>query len=160
MTAAYRAWPEPARTMARDIDVAVLSASNRDPDAFEGARAALDRHDPEQLRVLLGATARDLLERTYPDGLDADDAEQVVARCLTYAAAGYPQAHRDGFVTALTGALGVSETDEAVRLDEADVRAHGLLLVAALVSGQSEPLAALLDAALRETMRAQTMELP
>ena len=146
--------------MAVDVYAAVSAVIAGDRAQFDRSRAGLDRQDPEQLQVLLGAMARDLVERTYPDGLDSDDAEQVVARCLHSATVAYPNAHRDGFAVALTGALGVSEPDQAVPFDHADVRAHGLLLIADLLGERLVALPAVLDAALRETRRAQTMELP
>lgn len=155
----YGAWPQPARTMATDLDAAIRAAIDRDAASFEQARAGLDRQDPEQLRLLLGAMTRDLVEREYPDGLDSDDAEQILMSC-TRAAAWYPQTDHDAFVVALTGALGVSEPAGSATSNESVIRAHGLLLIASLLGAQSERLPRILEAALTELRRAQTIELP
>lgn len=159
MTAAYHSWPAPARTMARAVDAAVAAAGAGEADAFTEASGQLVRLDRGQLIVLLGAVVRDLLEQAHPDGLDSDDAEQVLDSCLR-SAGWYPDLDRGSLIRALTGALGVSEAEEAPVNDEPAVLKHGLLLIADQLETQRRTLAPLLDAALRELMRAQTVELP
>ena len=109
--------------------------------------------------MLLGTVTRDLLERGHPDGLDSDDAEQVVRSCVA-AAAWYPQLDPDAVVRALTDALGVSDPDEAVQVDGAALLTHGVLLIADLLTTFDQALPPVLDHGLRELMREQTMELP
>jgi len=156
---AYRSWPAPARSMAVAIDTAVTAAQAGVAEAFGDATVELRRHDRGQLIALLGAVTRDLLEQAHPDGLDSDDAEQVLESCRRSAGAWYPDVDRDSLIRALTGALGVSEPEESSG-DEAAVMHHGLLLIADRLSVTNRTLPALLDAALAELMREQIVELP
>lgn len=65
----------------------------------------------------------------------------------------------DVLVVALTGALGISDPDEPPP-DGAAVVAHGLLLIADQLRLLGQELPPVLEGALAELMRAQTMELP
>ena len=163
MTAGYGTWPRPAAAMARAIDAAVSAAQAGDAAAFADALGDLSRVDPEQLAVVLGTVTRDLLERSHPDGLDSDDAEHVLRSALKLAAGWYPDLDGDALILALTGTLGVitdPEPDEPPRPGGAAIVAHGLILIAEQLRVLGRPLAPDLDAALRELMRAQTVELP
>jgi hypothetical protein len=146
--------------MALAVDAAVSAAMTGDATRFDDATADLRRVDPEQLRMLLGQVSRELFERTHPDGLDSDDSEQALRSCELAVAAWFPQLDRDALVVALTGALGVSEPEESPGGDEMSVVTHGLLLIADQLSASGMTLAPLLDFALRELLRAQTVELP
>ena len=146
--------------MALAVDAAVAAAQSSDADAFADAVADLSRVDREQLAVLLGAVTRDLLERSHPDGLDADDAEQVLQGCTRSAAGWYELLDGDSLVRALTGALGISDQDEPPPPDGTAVMAHGLLLIADQLKILTQELPPVLDWALHELMRAQTIELP
>ena len=146
--------------MALAIDAAVSAARCADSEAFERAVADLSCVDREQLRMLLGQVSRELFERAHPDGLDSDDAEQALRSCAEAAAGWFPRLDRDALVVALTGALGVSEPDESRGPEEMSVIAHGLLLVADQLRTSGELLEPMLDSALRELRRAQTMEMP
>jgi hypothetical protein len=157
--AGYRPWPEPARAMALAVDAAVSAARSGAAAAFADAIAELGRMDREQLAVLLGAVTRDLLERSHPDGLGAGDAEQVLLSCAR-SAGWYEVLDADLLVVALTGALGVSDPEEAPPRDGAAVVAHGLLLIADQLRLLSQELPPVLASALAELMRAQTIELP
>jgi hypothetical protein len=160
MTAGYRAWPRPARAMALAVDAAVSAAQSSDAAAFTDAMADLGRVDREQLAVLLGAVTRDLLERSHPDGLDSDDAEQVLQSCVRSAASWYEPVDGDSLVLALTGALGISDPDESPPPGGTAVLAHGLLLIADQLKILAQGLPPVLDDALHDLMRAQTIELP
>jgi hypothetical protein len=160
MTAGYRAWPGPARTMALAVDAAASAAQSGDAAAFAEAMADLSRVDHEQLAVLLGAVTRDLLEDSHPDGLGSDDAGQVLQSCLQSAAPWYEQLDGELLIEALTGALGMSEPGESPQPDGSAVVAHGLLLIADLLTNPARKLPPVLDRALQELMRAQTMEHP
>jgi len=160
MNGAYRGWPGPARAMAVQIDAAVSAARSRDCDAFSEAINDLRNLDREQLTLLLGAVTRDLLERSHPDGLDSEDAEQVMQSCIRWAVAWYPELDSDCLIRALTGALGVSEQEDLPVADGMSVVTHGLLLITDQLATSTQQLPPVLDAALSELMRAQTIELP
>ena len=163
MTASYGSWPRPAAAMARAVDAALSAARAGDAVAFAEAAGDLSRVEPEQLAVLLGTVTRDLLERSHPDGLDSDDVEHVLRSGLKLAAGWYEGLDGDALILALTGALGISadpDPDEPPRPGGAAVVAHGLLLIADQLRVLARPLAPVLDSALRELMRAQTVELP
>jgi hypothetical protein len=146
--------------MALAVDAAVSAAQSSDAAAFAESIADLGRVDREQLAVLLGTVTRDLLERSHPDGLDSDDAQQVLQSCIRATASWYEPLDGDSLVRALTGALGVSEPDESPQLDGTAVLTHGLLLIADQLTILTLQLPPVLDCALRELMRAQTIELP
>jgi hypothetical protein len=160
VTQDYRSWPGPARAMAQAVSTAVSAAQSGDAATFSEAAGDLGRLDREQLLVLLGSVTRDLLERSHPDGLGADDAEQVLRRCLISAAPWYGPVDGDAMLGALSGALGISDPDDSPQLAGDAVLAHGLLLIADLLTALGQALPPVLDAALRELMRAQTVELP
>jgi hypothetical protein len=163
MTASYSSWPRPAAAMAAAVDAAVSAARAGDAAAFAEAAGELSRVEPEQLAVLLGTATRDLLERSHPDGLDADDVHHVLGSTLRLAAGWYDGIDGDALVVALTGALGIfaePEPDEQPRPGGAAVVAHGLLLIADQLRVLAQPAAPFLNAALAELSRAQRVELP
>lgn len=146
--------------MAQAVDAAVSAAQAQSSEAFTAAIGTLRGLDQEQVAVLLGAITRDLLERSHPNGLDSDDAEQVVRSSLVAAAPWYEPLDGNAIILALTGALGVTDPDESTPPDRGPVLAHGLILIAELLSVAAITLPPILDQALRELMRAQTIELP
>ena len=158
--ASYRSWSGPSRAMALGVDAAVSAAHARAGEAFGEATITLRGLDQEQVAVLLGAITRDLLERTHPDGLDSEDAEEVVRSSLVAAATWYEPLDGNALILALTGALGVTDPDESKPSDRGPILAHGLLLIADLLTVAAIALPPVLDQALRELMRAQTIELP
>jgi hypothetical protein len=160
MARGYRSWPEPVAAMALAVDVAVAAARAGDAPAFTEALADLSRVDREQLAIVLGTVTRDLLERSHPDGLDSDDAEQVLQNCVRATAGWYEPLDSDSLIRALTGALGIHDPDEAPPADGAAVLAHGLLLIADRLQVLAVDLPPVLDGALGELRRAQTVELP
>ena len=163
MTAGYGSWTGPARAMALAVDAAVSAARAGDAAAFAAACDDLSQVEPGQLAVLLGTVTRDLLEHSHPDGLDSDDVEHVLRSGLKLAAGWYEGLDGAALILALTGALGISADpgpEEPPRPGGAAVVAHGLLLIADQLRVLAQPLAPVLDAALRELMRAQTVELP
>jgi hypothetical protein len=146
--------------MALAIDAAVSAAASSDAVGFERANAELNRVDPEQLRTVLGYVSRELFERAHPAGLDSDDAEQAIRSCQISVAGWFPQFDRDALIVALTGALGVSESDDSPGPGEMSVVTHGLLLVTDQLRTSGLRLEPVLDSALGELMRAQTVEMP
>ena len=160
VTAGYRSWPVPVRGLALAVEAAVTAARAADADGFAAAGAELERLDRGRLAWLLGDVTRDLLERVHPDGLDSGDAQQLLDSCTRAAAGWYAPFDGDALVAALAGTLGVDDPDTPSPLTRPSVLAHGLLLVADLLARQPAPVDEVLDAALRELMRAQTIELP
>lgn len=146
--------------MATAVDAAVSAAQAGDAAAFTEAMADLSRADREQLAVLLGTVMRDLLERSHPDGLDAGDVEQALRSCSTSAASWYELLDSEVLILALAGALGITDLDESPQPGAAAVVAHGLLLIADQLTALQQDLRPVLDLALHELMRAQTIELP
>src|SRR3954451_2457539 len=116
MTAAYRSWPPAARTLAGTIDAAVTASRAGDLAGFDEANRELARLDPEQTRTLLGETTRALVERSFPDGLDAEDAELLLQGAIRFGATWYPALDSDSLIRALTGSLGVSEPEDDVSI--------------------------------------------
>jgi hypothetical protein len=157
---AYRSWSGPARQLALAVEAAVTAAQAGDPAAFAEAITDLNRVDSEQLAVVLGAVMHDLIERGHPDGLDSDDVERLMQSCTRSSAAWYPGFDADCLVVALTDALGTNDPDDSPALGGALVVTHGLLLIADQLTTLRQGLAAVLDWALQELMRAQTIELP
>lgn len=148
-------WPPPVRLLAAAIGDAVTAAEAADEGGFADALQQLARADREPLAVVLGEVAAALLERTFPDGLDAADAADLLARC-TSRFAWCPALAEDALLQALAGSLGVSLADDEAMLPTA--LPNGLLLITELLAGR--PLAPVLDDALRELHRRQTIELP
>jgi len=146
--------------MALAVDVAVSAARAGDASAFTAALDDLGGLDREQLAVVLGAVTRELLERSHPDGVGSSDAEQVLAGCMRSAASWYEPLDGDSLIQALTGTLGIHDPDESAPPAGPAVVAHGLLLIADRLTTMGEDLPPVLDRALRELMRAQTIELP
>jgi hypothetical protein len=160
MTAGYERWHGPARAMALAVDAAVSAARAGDTAAFADAVAGLGGEDSEQLAVVLGTVLRDLLERSHPDGLDADDVHHLLRSCTRSAAGWYEPFDSSLLIQALTGALGITDPDESPHPDGMAVVAHGILLIADQLRVLAEELTPVLSNALRELMRAQTIELP
>jgi hypothetical protein len=151
----YREWPPPVRLLATAIDDAVTSAGAADEPGFADALGRLARVDREPLAVVLGELAAALLEQAFPDGLDAADAGDLLARCTTrFAWCG--ALAEDALVQALAGTLGVSLAEDEPVLPA--TVPNGLLLVTELLAGRR--LAPVLEPALRELRRRQTIELP
>jgi hypothetical protein len=128
--------------------------------AFTGTLDHLGRMDREQLAVVLGAVTRELLERSHPDGVGASDAELVLASCMRSAASWYGTLDGDSLIEALTGTLGIHDPDDPAPPAGPAVVAHGLILIADQLTTMSEDLPPVLDHALQELMRAQTIEFP
>ena len=82
----YERWPRAARTMARGIEAGIAAAREGDGEAFDEAMQDLAHVDREQVGTLLADITRALLERAHPDGLDSDDAEELLRRCVRTAA--------------------------------------------------------------------------
>jgi hypothetical protein len=164
VTPDYDSWRGPARALAVGVDAAVTAADAADPVAFDDALADLRTLDRGQLQVLLGTANQELLERAAPDGLDAEEAERVLSGCLRSAGTWYEPLDTAALLRAFTTGVGVDDPDdpddEGPTVTPDAVLAHGLLLVAHLRTVTRAELPEVLDHALGELRRAQTMELP
>jgi hypothetical protein len=76
------------------------------------------------------------------------------------AASWYEPLDGDSLIQALTGTLGIHDPDESAPPAGPAVVTHGLLLIADQLTVLSQALPPVLDRALRELMRAQTIEFP
>jgi len=145
----------------RSISDAVEAALSRDADRFGPAAERLALQDQQRLTLVQAWVVRSLLEQLHPDGLSSADAQDVLRRCLLSAAAWCPQADPGVLVLVLTGALGLSDPDEAsAATGPAALGLGGALLIADLLSVAGGPLTGYVDAAFAELERAETIELP
>ena len=163
----------------RAIGESVEAARAEDAERFGEAAGRLAAQDPQRLVLVQAGVIRSLLEELHPDGLSSADAQDVLRRCLTWAAAWYPQADPGVLVLVLTGALGLtdsaqaaepaaSDSDPDAEADDSRPAAAGpaalsegaALLIADLLGAAGAPLAGYLDAALAELERAETIEMP
>lgn len=156
MPSRYPTWPAAARTLADAVDDAVRAAGAQDADGFADALARLRRADPDVLATLLGTMTQQLIERRFPDGLDSDDAQQLIDGA---AAPWFDSFDRNHLAVALVGALGMHDPAETPGAEHQLVTAHGLLLIGELLPSE-KALVGLVTDALGEIHRAQTVELP
>jgi hypothetical protein len=147
--------PAGPRAIAVAICDAVAAAQAHDTAGLADAVAALDALDPEQVGIVLGGTVRALLEYSHPDGLDSDDVQALVDRCVQDAAGWLAGFDGDVVVALVAGALGVHGEEAA-----SDVARHGAVLAANLLEGTGRSLAGFVTAVFAEIQRAETIELP
>ncbi|MEU2006239.1 hypothetical protein ACH47B_34130 [Rhodococcus sp. NPDC019627] len=152
-------WPTVARDIAEAVDTALAAARSSDAAALTEAVAKLAGAPPEQVRVVLAAVVRELLETLHPDGLTGDDVQDVLGRCARAAVLWFPAVPVDAFVSVLTGALGVTEVEENPRSPERVFEA-AVLVIADLSATAAVPPTDYLRRALDEIARAETVEMP
>lgn len=142
------------RTVLREL---VRAAAARDAAALAEAAGRVERVDPEHVRLVLGHVVRALVERTHPDGVDADDLADLLRDVVRGAG---PHVDVAALVVVLSGAFGVHPDDDAAPAPPppSEVAGSAAVLVAHLFDGRDvDPL---LDAALAEVARAETVEMP
>jgi hypothetical protein len=140
---------------------AVTAAGRGDHAEFLVAAARLAALDPDHVGLVLGAVTRSLLEQLHPDGLSGEDAQAVIAGCISDAAAWFPDVDVNALLLVLSGALGVFPSDEEpVPVTPLGVAQHAPLLVAHLLTAADEAFDTVLHSALTEIARAQTTEHP
>lgn len=145
----------------RAIAEAVEAATNRDSDRFALAAGRLAVQDPHRLTLVQAWVLRSLLEQLHPDGLSSADALDVLQHCLLSTTQWYADADPGVLVLVLTGALGLSDPDDALgAAGPTGLNSGAALLIADLLSLAGGPLAGYLDAALAELERGETIELP
>jgi hypothetical protein len=162
--------PAPARAIATAVTDAVAAAQAGDADRFADATRRLLLADAEHVRVVLGDVVRTLLEELHPDGLDGDEVRDDVARCVTSAAAWFPDADAQVLVVVLAGALGIHPEpppepapddpwrDAATMAPPppAEVARHALAMVADLLTTRGRAVRPYLEAAFTEVARAES----
>ncbi|MGW5574789.1 hypothetical protein ACWEVD_26615 [Nocardia thailandica] len=151
-------WPAVPRAIATATDAAVRAARAADAAAVRAALDDLAELPAEQVGVVLAAMVREQLEIAHPDGLDGDDVRAVLEPAVR-GAAWLPELEAAAFVAALTGALGVSGSDESPPPPRA-LQAAGVVLTARLCGATGVPATDSLRRALAEIARAETVEMP
>ncbi|GIG60223.1 hypothetical protein Lfu02_45950 [Longispora fulva] len=153
--------PPRARAIATAATEGVEAARAGDPEAFGAAAGRLAEFNPEQIRLVLGAVVRALLEDQHADGLTGDDVQAALGRCVRSAIAWFPDLDVNVLIVLVTGALGVHpEEGEIAAPAPLAVAQHATLLVSDLVTAADRPLHGYLAASLAEIARAETMEMP
>jgi hypothetical protein len=153
--------PAPARKIASATTDAVAAARGGDLPGFEEATTRLAGSEPEQVRLVLGAAVRQMLEDSHPDGLAGDDLLELIKNCARASFGWYPQIDVQALVVVVTGAMGVQEPDEEPRrFTPAEVAVHAPLFIAELLKQQPDRLAHYVNAALAQIAEEQLNELP
>lgn len=134
MTSSSAHHPAAARALAQALTDVVDAARTGDPDLFDAAAGRLAGLDAEQVRVLLGAVIRSLLEGLHPDGLSGDDIHLVLDRCARDAGAWCPEVDPSMMLVVLAGALGVHDDEpDRLVLGPLDVARQAPLIIADLL---------------------------
>ncbi|MCW2525880.1 MAG: hypothetical protein JWM76_740 [Pseudonocardiales bacterium] len=141
------------------ISAAVDEARLGNADAFEEAVAKLAGFDAERVGIAQAAAIRSLLEESFPDGLDGDDARLLLTRCAA-ASAWYPGFDPGVLLQILSGALGMTDPDEQPQSARTVLVTHAILVITELSATKPAELSGHLSRALAEIQRAETMEMP
>ena len=161
MTSAVRA----LRTAVLDAVRAAVAADG--PGLAESA-PALAALDEPRLRIVLGEMLRSAMEELHPDGLSSADAQELIEHCVEQAG-WYPELDPEVLVLVLLGAFGAHDPDQQPAVPPATVAQHAAVLLVDLLDDQQaqvEPavltgrVERLLNRALAELERAETMEMP
>ena len=150
-------WPPTVRAIAGATDDAIGSARAKAKDAFVEAIEKLSSEDHVQVAAIHAEMVRSLLEELHPDGLTGEDVQDALSSAVRSAVEWYPDLDVHGFVEVLTGALGVSDTEEKRPSPGAE---HAVLILADLLVRRSAAADGYIRSAVAEIRRAQTMEMP
>jgi hypothetical protein len=117
-------------------------------------RCGLSTLDAEQVGLIYGTALRLLLERRYPDGLDADDIREVIASGTK------PGADPDVLLIVLAGALGIhpEEADQVPRPAPEAIELHAVALLSTLAAPRRPEIA--VATAIQELAMLGRMEQP
>jgi hypothetical protein len=156
---AARSLPPAARALAGVVGGAVDAAASGDQEAFAMACARLSALDPEQVRRVLSAVLRPLLEDLHPDGVSADDLREAVAGCVVRVAGWTPSVDPQVLVVVVAGAFGIHpEEQERYDVADAQVARHACLLTAHLLAASGRGVGPYLRLALAELARAELQD--
>jgi hypothetical protein len=153
------ALPAPVRAVAEAVTATAQAVHERDAAALDTAATQLSAADPGILRLLLGGAVRTALERSHAQGLDGDDARDLLERCVRSALTWLPDVEVPALILVFTGALGMQDPDEEQPMPPAAIAVHAVLLLAELGAGPAQ-VRADLDVAIAELARHQTVEMP
>ncbi len=152
--------PAAARVIAEATVAAHAAVLEQDAEALLAATRTLAGQNADAVAVVHGAVVRGLLERSFPDGVGGDDAEDVIARCRELAGTWFAPVDENLLLLGLTGALGMFAEEDLPGLAPSALHGHVALLVAVLLTRTGTELDELIDGAFAELERSQTMELP
>jgi hypothetical protein len=143
---------------------AVRAAGAADGPALAGCGPALAGLDEPRLRIVLGEMLRSALEELHPDGLSSADAQDLIEHCVEQAG-WYPELDPELLVVVLLGAFGAHDPDQQAASAPAIVAQHAAVLLVDLLTDPTKPdppgrTERLLNQALAELERAETMEMP
>lgn len=152
-------WPSSARTIATTIEAAITAAKAADEPGFNAATADLRELPADQVTSVLAATVRELLETAHPDGLTGDDVRAVLEAVVRRSAAWCPRLDAATVVSALTGALGIDDSEEPDRA-RTNPQPAAVLLIEYLADLARTPPHQSIQRAVNEIARAETIEMP
>ena len=153
------ALPGPVRAVTGAVLAAAHAVRAEDAPALDAASTQLAACEPEVLRLLLGGAVRTALERTHAQGIDGDDARDLLERCVRSALTWLPDVDVTALLLVLTGALDMQDPDEEEVVALPVIAVHAVLLLAALGAGPAQ-VRHELDLAIAEMTRHQTVEMP
>ena len=140
LPATARPLPAAVRAIAEAVSDAVDAAGSGDQEGFARAGARLSVIDPEQLRRVLSAVLRPLLEDLHPDGVSSDDLRDAVAGCAA-AVATWAPVDPQVLVVVVAGAFGIHpEEEERPDVAPTEVARHACLLIAHLLAASDRRL--------------------
>ncbi len=154
------------RAMRMAVLDAIRAAAATDALALADCGPALAALDEPRLRILLGEMLRCAMEELHPDGLSSADAQELIEHCVEQAG-WYPELDPEVLVVVLLGAFGAHDPDQQPALSPARVAQHAVVLLVDLLTGTAKTTPdllgraeRLLNRALAELERAETMEMP
>lgn len=151
-------WPAPARAIASTVEAAVAAARATDAPVFDEMVAELAQLPSDQVDAVLAAVVRELLETAHPDGLTGDDVRDVLNAVVRGAAAWQTRLDATAVVGALTGALGIDESDP--HHPPTGLQGAAILLIDHLATRTRVPVTDAIGRAVAEIARAETIEMP
>ncbi|MBL7500093.1 hypothetical protein I6A84_38340 [Frankia sp. CNm7] len=154
--------PPEGRALARAVTALVGAAGQRDAAALRAACAQLRARDETVARELLHRLTLGLVERTFPDGVDADDVSALLDEVARLASPWLAGLDPYAVVIVLAGTLSIHPPDDAPRpsLDPDALPIACALVVDHLLTRLGVRLPAELTRAFEELRTAQTMEIP
>jgi hypothetical protein len=154
--------PPAGRAIARAVTALVGAAAARDPAALRAGCAALRGCDEVAAADLLHRLTLGLVERAFPDGLDADDIQALFDEVAAGAAGWLTGLDPMAVLVVVAGTLSIHPPPDAPQpsLDQDALPIACALVVDCLLVRLSARLAPELARAFDELRVAQTMELP
>ncbi|MFF2083647.1 hypothetical protein ACFVVM_07710 [Nocardia sp. NPDC058176] len=152
-------WPTPARAIATTIESAVIAAQAADESEFTTAVTDLAALPAYQVGSVLSTMVRELLEIAHPDGLTGDDIRTVLDAVVRRSITWLPTLDPATVVSILTGALGVDDPDEPDR-PRTNPQPAAILLIDHLATRARVPAQRIVEHAVAEIARAETVEMP